>query len=739
MLHRLLTTGVCFWLLAIPGWAGEKPETVYEGKKLSTWIALLNSPKDQERQQAAQALGNLFQQTRATVPDLLQIAGRRLGTGNLESLNPVQQLGPGAVPALTQALWDEDPRIRLVAAWSLTGMGVRGRPAVASLKRLLKDELVVVRPAALRALSTARARDAAPEIIEALTDKDERVRTAALLALCELEVDPARYLRVLEEWLAGKDRSAQVLALEQITRLGRAAAAAVPTLCKLLQDDHAVIRSAAARALASMGSTARQALPTLLTRLQEATGPVERLQTAKALWLIGRSPEVIPLLEKQLPDLQGANRLAAADLLWCINRSPAALDALIEDLGPDSRADKRQTLLQLREMIPPPPRALPGVRSLLKDPNADVRHLAIQVLGRLGKHARPAVTDLTAFLKDKDPSVRFSAATALWDIEKKKEGLDELARLLADENPDLRRAAATTLSLLGPEARDAVPTLEKAVQDPNTVVRLEAANALWLIARNQEAQQLLVSLLQDGDSAVRSTAAVLLGLLSGDDAAGAVPALIRALWDENSLVRSNAAEALGRIGPKAQKAIPALLAILDAEIEEDPVVSATTEALGLLGQESKQAIASLRKKLKHPDGYVCALAALGLSRIEKEPEARAVAHKCLSHPIARPRICAAEALWHFSQDREAIAVLLDILTEAEIGNREALADDRQRETISNQRYMAIRALGRIGPPARVAIPPLLDLLQAEDRMIRITAADALKRIDPEVAKKAGLP
>ncbi len=738
-LHRLLPSGILFLVLAVPGWADDKPEPIYEGKKLSGWIAQLNSPKAEEREQAAQILGRLFEQTRATVPDLLRIAQQRLATGQMESLGPLQQLGPGAVPALTRALWDDNPRIRAVAAWSFTGLGIHGRPAAPSLKHLLHDEIVLCRSFALRALNTVRAHEAASAILEALADRDELVRSAALHALGGLEVDPARYLPTLSEWLTGKDHPSRVLALEHLRSLGPAAADAVPALRDLLRDDNAAIRSAATKALAAMGSTARPALPALLTRLKERTRPSEQLETARALWLIGRSPEVGPFLEKHLPDLRGQSRLAAADLLWCVNRSPRALDALTAELGPDSTAGHLQTLFQVRDVVPPPVKVLPAVRSLLKDPNADVRNLACQVLGQMGKEASPAVADLTATLKDKEPFVRGVAATALWDVAKKKEGLDELVRLLNDDNPTLRRWAATTLGLRGPEARETVPALEKAIRDPHPVVRVEAANALWTITRKEETCRLLASMLQDGDATVRSTAAVVLGLPSGEGAVRAVPALVRALWDDDSRVRSNAAEALGRIGSKAQQALPALLAILDAKVEEDHVVSAATEAVGLLGKESKPAMTALRMKLKHPIGYVRALAALGLSRIEKDPEAQTVARKCLSHPHVRARICAAEALWHFSKDRQAITVLRDVLTAAEISNREALSDAQLHETLSNVRFMAVRALGRIGPEARSAVPLLLDLLRAEDRLLRAAVAEALTRIDPEAARKAGLP
>ena len=65
-------------------------------------------------------------------------------------------------------------------------------------------------------------------------------------------------------------------------------------------------------------------------------------------------------------------------------------------------------------------------------------------------------------------------------------------------------------------------------------------------------------------------------------ATGDIPALIRALEDEDPDVRSAAVVALGEIGPGAADAVPALLLALE---DEDPGVrSAAANALEQIGQ-----------------------------------------------------------------------------------------------------------------------------------------------------------
>jgi HEAT repeat protein len=54
------------------------------------------------------------------------------------------------------------------------------------------------------------------------------------------------------------------------------------------------------------------------------------------------------------------------------------------------------------------------------------------------------------------------------------------------------------------------------------------------------------------------------------------------------------------------------------------------------------------------------------------------------------------------------------------------------------RYMAAAALGFYGRNAKPAVPALLDALKDRDKLVRETAAQSLKHIDPDAAAKAGI-
>ena len=51
---------------------------------------------------------------------------------------------------------------------------------------------------------------------------------------------------------------------------------------------------------------------------------------------------------------------------------------------------------------------------------------------------------------------------------------------------------------------------------------------------------------------------------------------------------------------------------------------------------------------------------------------------------------------------------------------------------------ALEALGKIGPAAKEAVPALVEIVKNGKKAMRKQAGDALKRIDPKAAAKAGV-
>ena len=125
-----------------------------------------------------------------------------------------------------------------------------------------------------------------------------------------------------------------------------------------------------------------------------------------------------------------------------------------------------------------------------------------------------------------------------------------------------------------------------------------------------------IEALKDKDQEVRYSAARALGKI-GPKAEKAVPALVRALKDKNEYVRQWAASALGKIGPKAEKAVPALTEALK---DRWPGIRAqdAAVALGKIGPAAEKAVPALTEALKDEKVYVRKAAKEALAKIQQK-------------------------------------------------------------------------------------------------------------------------
>jgi HEAT repeat protein len=132
--------------------------------------------------------------------------------------------------------------------------------------------------------------------------------------------------------------------------------------------------------------------------------------------------------------------------------------------------------------------------------------------------------------------------------------VSEWERDLRDPSVDVRARAAQALSAF--QAR-AIGPLTAALNDTEYRVRASAAESLVKIGPGPVIPG-MIKALDSPDVPIRANAAVVLGAF-GPDAKAAVPALARALKDQNLRVRELAGEALNRIaatGPATAVTFP---------------------------------------------------------------------------------------------------------------------------------------------------------------------------------------
>jgi len=384
-----------------------------------------------------------------------------------------------------------------------------------------------------------------------------------------------RYIH-LPRWIAPE----QAAAVDIVTSInyGRPA---VPFLVEALESPDPEARWMAAARLGELGPAAQEAVPALVCALDDPDNTV-RMYVIGALYRIGPSAKsAVPALIRGLAADREIDRSGCAGALGMI--------------GPDARA------------------AVPLIAEMLeeeKDPNT--RTCAAKALGRIGPAARDAVSALERVLADNEVRsyVRIAAARALWRITGDAEkAVPVLVSVLEGDKGNW--VAALALAEIGPAAAAAVPAVEKVAGQEDSFTVGVALEALWKITG--EAERVVPRLRRRfGESkAFPDRLARVLGEI-GPPAAAALPELrkllnrkhptnhvaaakaifritgdlkdlIQMLGDSKSSLRRGAAKALGRIGPEAAAAIPALE--LMQHDEKSWIRWAATEALEKIREE----------------------------------------------------------------------------------------------------------------------------------------------------------
>jgi HEAT repeat protein len=192
-------------------------------------------------------------------------------------------------------------------------------------------------------------------------------------------------------------------------------------------------------------------------------------------------------------------------------------------------------------------------------------------MGTAGAAAAPAVPILCEKLEDKEPAVRQTAAAALARIgEHAAPGVASLIKALSDADPVVRRNAALAFCHIGPKAGEAAKALAR------------------IVASKEEVEE------------VRLFAAEALAKIS-PEVEPAVPVLLRVVkQDGNWMVRQRAVWALARLpDPQKAGALPILTAILDETEQETRLVRYDSAiVLGvLLGPKSPDKVVDVLEAL----------------------------------------------------------------------------------------------------------------------------------------------
>jgi HEAT repeat protein len=304
----------------------------------------------------------------------------------------------------------------------------------------------------------------------------------------------------------------------------------------------------------------------------------------------------------------------------------------------------------------------------------------------------------------------------------------------------MRSQCAYGLRLFGPEAVAAVPKLMRMTEsDPDTFARYIARSALSPMAsRSPEAMAALIRWLREGDSVSRAEVAgffysaelapkealpLLLAQLEnyqqgkltsdkplnemlaislyGPEAAPAGPLVVKYITRGEG--RGNALNALRAAGPGALPALPRLLQILEEPSQPGEASRKMTPGifavLRSMGPAASAALPTLTNGLSDANGVVRGLAAAGIGNITGD------------YDFAVPLLVKELENRNFGDDDVSFSF-----------------HGRNLSLGLNQRQLAAKLLGEIGPPATNALPNLILTLNSRDMWLPAFAAEAIWRI-----------
>ncbi len=557
------------------GWGIGGPEVV------PALVANLKSKNSHARTEAAEDLGQLGVNARTAIPALREALNDPDGYVRVYAAEALARIDPESkvdIPVLLAALKDQDAALRSATAAALAELGPRSSPAVEALVSALQDKEGRVRSVAAYALGKINSDAAHPsfpsgDVVTALAkvlrqDRKDKVRLWAAKALLEFGPDAKRAMPALTTALKDRDQNVAEVAADVLARLGPAG---IPALCEALQDGKCKARQEAAEYLGEMGQRAKGAVPVLMGVLKEED-PHLRHAAALAMLRIDKKLAIrtaVPVLSELVKNEK-------------LHHLPPAILAL-SNLGPEAKP------------------AVLALMEALNDQESFIRLQAAKALGKIGPGAKVAAPALRTALANEKDYVRLTVAEALWRVNQDPDAVHVLVQALKDSKDGVRESAAETLAEIGPEARAAIPSLERLITDPSASVRVQAAQALWHIDhQNSKPVSLLTELLKNPSVAIRLQAASALVTIDKEGAAKkVVPVLIEALKDENAAIRQEAAEALGNLAPQAKAAVRLLTAALK---DEDIYVRlAVAVALCRIDRPNPSAVSALNQILeKHP-------------------------------------------------------------------------------------------------------------------------------------------
>jgi HEAT repeat protein len=554
--------------------------------------------------------------------------------GAAHALGTLANENPDCMEALIGALKDEDPLVRRHAAWGLQAIRPAPKEVVGALVEAMEDKDEKVRDEAAGWLGIqadkrpwggkADVAPFVPQLLKAIESGKGKTSAYALRALGTVGPKDPKVLPVLVERLKDSDDLMAQEAVEGLLQFGPEAHPAAAALAEFLKTKGPPDKTTGGTAqervcqvLAIIGpKAAKDALPVLTEMVRDKKSQDLRFRGELALALGAMGPaakDMVPLLADELKSVAD-NRDGHPDAVYYRNCLIQGLLGIGDDgatvvldltsAKPEAVLDPALWMLQFNPSAAKA--AVPGLSALLKRGSSRQGCAAALALAEIGPNAKQAGPALRDALKTMDPAQRVRAAQALARIDPDARTLVPILRDClgngpkdtpsAGHPPNFVAASAWALGEIGPDAGPAVPALMDHLKRTAHSIRPNMPGSLRLQDVTLEKRTWMPIALHEVSEDDRACVLLALGRI-GPNAQEAVPALLEVLGDANeqSAYRCLAAEALGLIGPSAKSTVPALTRIVKDQENTDFLQAYAAEALGKIGPDAKDVLPILKE------------------------------------------------------------------------------------------------------------------------------------------------
>ncbi len=403
-------------------------------------VLVLKDGSEADKIQVVQELGRLSSNANFIIDDLIfSLRNDESHKVRMEIIRALERIGGQAnktVPALIEALGDQNWEIRWSAAGALTSFGKKSAMAV-------------------------------PELVGLLRDSEDYVRNAALSTLGKM--GPISVAAMMDEVAKPLDYSEdqlymRIICIRSLGALGAKAMVSVPLLIKNSTHEDINVRLEAVIALRKIGGD--DSMPGEIGWLAEPD---------EMIW-----PKVGPKMEGNFLMFAEAKQMVIY----------AIVDTLLQSIDDP---DQRVSYAAIKGVANFGRKALPVKDKLVDYMNRGspvIRRVAIDTLANMGEEADDVIPDLVTALSDFDVNVQWAAIQAL--RVKGNKAVPELIYMLEYDDDLLTPNILKTLAEIGNEAKDAVNNLLVMLKHDNPQYRALAAEALGEIG--EPSKQIISSL-----------------------------------------------------------------------------------------------------------------------------------------------------------------------------------------------------------------------------------------------------